>query len=213
MGNDPLSPKPLANTCLALALFLLPAGCAPSVSDTTSGQASGETDAAKKSDGRWPGMLDAAPQRADEHVWWLNFGEAVPVPVAIHPEGHLVALKTSCESVVYDLRSGKRLHSWLLPTTVLQFSRDGSRVLTKRKRDFAIWDAARFVETSRFAGDRLSWSERVEVDDLGRRPSGPLVAALSDYSNLVAISNHHASFDGDRPAALLLYTDDGASGP
>lgn len=108
---------------LVVTLFLSVGGCAPRQHATT-----GESDAL------WPRVLDDAPERTNKHVHWLEFGEVAPEPVAIHPEGHLVALQTHCETIVYDLRSGERLHAWLLPTTVVQFSRDGRRLLTKRIR-------------------------------------------------------------------------------
>ena len=123
--------------------------------------------------------------------------------------GHLAALRTSCETVVYDLRSGKRLHAWLLPTTVVQFSGEGQRLLTQRKTEFTLWDLTRFQAIHRF--EEPSASEDKDSAALRAATAGVrLPAALSPMGRLVAISNHRRLFAAGRPEALLVYSDRGA---
>ena len=158
----------------------------------------------------WPTVLEQDPPHRENHVHWLDFDSGVqPGVVAIHPRGHLAALRTSCETVVYDLRSGKRLHAWLLPTTVVQFSGEGQRLLTQRKTEFTLWDLTRFQAIHRF--EEPSASEDKDSAALRAATTGVrMPAALSPTGRLVAISNHRRLFAPGRPEALLVYSDRGA---
>ena len=135
--------------CVLIGLLLQSAGCQE---DRTSPPSSPEL--------VWPSLSDSSPKRSDLNVHWLDFDTQSPTPVAVHPEGHQVAVRTPCETIVYDLRSGLRRHSWADTTTVSQFSRDGRFLLTTKKGDVAVWDTETFVELQRFTGNPPAWNGR-----------------------------------------------------
>ena len=54
-------------------------------------------------------------------VRWLDFGESPPHPLAIDSSGRKVVVKTKCETIVYDLASGQKLHTWPQVAWACQF--------------------------------------------------------------------------------------------
>jgi hypothetical protein len=88
----------------------------------------------------WPAMLENAVEKDVPGVRWIPQHRQAPHPVAIHPDGRFVAVSSSCETIVYELRTGRHLHSWPQPTTVLQFSFDGKFLLTQRNSVIALFE-------------------------------------------------------------------------
>ncbi len=150
---------------------------------------------------QWPAMLENAVEQDLPGVRWLPLNRQAPQLAAIHPDGRLVAVSSSCETIVYDLRTGKQLHAWPLPTTVLQFSRDGKFLLTQRNSVIALWKIDGFKLLREYVGETPSWQ-------LAKHKSRP-TAAISENNAWIAVSNSEQMFDQAQPASVLLLNQDG----
>lgn len=129
---------------------------------------------------------------------WLDFRMAAPEPLAMHPDGRSVVVRGGCETIVYALESEKRRHAWTETFDSVDYSGDGSYLLTVRGDQVTVWDAETFAEVRSFAGRAPGWDE----PDYGAYTT---LAAVSADGAWVAIANRRGSFDSRLPAAVLVY--------
>lgn len=54
-------------------------------------------------------VTDAKPATPER---WLDVRMAAPEPRAVRPDGRQVVVTAGCETILYDLESGNRLHAW-----------------------------------------------------------------------------------------------------
>ena len=134
----------------------------------------------------------SAPER------WLDFTLATPNPAAVRPDGRRVVVKAGCETVLYDLESGTRLHAWTDRFSLVRFSGDGRFLLTVEGDEATVWDAETLGEVRRFTGRAPEWNEP-------NYRSFSSTVAVSYDGGQVAIANRRGSFHRGLPAAVLLY--------
>ncbi len=129
---------------------------------------------------------------------WLNFQMTAPTPMAIRFDGRRILVKAGCETVLYDLDSGMRLHVWTERFSTAHFSGNGRFLLTVQDDQIRVWDAESFHEVRRFAGRPPAWNEPDYQAD-------HTIAAISDDGGCVAIANRRSSFHRELPRAVLVY--------
>ncbi|MCX7428881.1 MAG: WD40 repeat domain-containing protein [Planctomycetia bacterium] len=121
-----------------------------------------------------------------------------PRPVAVRGDGGRVVVATGCETLVYDLESGDKLHAWADRFSSVQFSADGCFLLAVQRDDVTVWNAETFAEVRRFAAQPPEWNEP-------NHGSFPTIATVNDDASLVAIASRHGSLHRELPAAVLVY--------
>jgi WD40 repeat protein len=144
---------------------------------------------------------NAAPDEPTPDVRWLSFKSWTPTPLALDAAGRLVAVRTSCECIVYDLESGQERHRWNDGTLVAAFSRDGRFLVATGPNRVTLHDTAGFGERLRITGSLPDWSMQP-----WRKHDPPVI---SDDAELIAIPNERRSFDRGQPAGMLVYGRDG----
>ena len=140
-------------------------------------------------------VTDAKPATPER---WLDVRMAAPEPRAVRPDGRQVVVTAGCETILYDLESGNRLHAWTDRFVSACFSADGRFLLTVGDNEVAVWDAETCTEIRRFPGRAPAWNEP-------HYRSLATIAALSDDGSQLAIANRRGSFHRDMPAAVLVY--------
>ena len=94
---------------------------------------------------RWPEVLENVLEKPIPGVRWLDLGQHSLRAVAVQDDGRRAALESSCETILYDLSTGRQLHTWPEPTKFVQFSEGGKLLLTRRKNVFTVWDGQTFA--------------------------------------------------------------------
>ncbi len=147
------------------------------------------------------GWNAAARDDTTPDVRRLSFKTWPPMPLAVDAAGRLLAVRTSCECVVYDLETNAERHRWNDGTSVVQFSRDGRFLLATGRNRVTLCDTEDFGERVRITGNPPD----------GRTTSGSYRPrpAISDDTQLIAIPNDRRCFDRGEPAGMLLYDGDG----
>ncbi len=144
------------------------------------------------------GGVPSAPAVVTRPEEWLDFSMVTPRPVAIRPDGGSVVVNAGCEAILYDLETGKRLHSWNEKFSSVSFSRDGRFLAAVQLDNVSVWDTETLVEVRRFTGRPPAWNEP-------NYRSSVTIAALNDDGSLVAIANDRDSFHRELPPGVLLY--------
>ncbi len=130
---------------------------------------------------------------------WLEFNMLRSRPLAVAPDGQRVLVQAGCETVLYDLTSGKRLHGWIGRAGAARFSGDGRCLLMVRKRnDVVLWDVEQGVQRRRFTGRTAAWKAP-------RNDPPRALAAVNHDASQVAITNCGAAFDPELPQAILVH--------
>ncbi len=150
--------------------------------------------------------LDTARGGLSPAVRWLPTTMRWPDPLAIDSRGRLVAVKTSCECIVYDLEAGAERHRWNDGRRVVEFTPDGRFLLAVHPRHVSVWSTDGFVEQVRITRNKPEWN--AEVHRRGTWSDAPR-AAINDDATLIAVSNHHRLFDRNQPAGVLIHGRDG----
>ena len=65
---------------------------------------------------------------------------------AVRPDGRQVVVTAGCETILYDLESGNRLHAWTDRFVSACFAADGRFLLTVGDNEVAVWDAETCTE-------------------------------------------------------------------
>ena len=147
------------------------------------------------------GGLNAAAIEPTTDLRRLSFKSSKPTPLALDAAGRLVAVRTPCECIVYDLESGQERHRWNDGTLGVQFSGDGRFLVATGPNRVTLHDTTGFGERLRITGTLPDWSMQP-----WRNHDPPVI---SDDAELIAIPNERQSFDRGQPAGMLVYGRDG----
>ena len=129
---------------------------------------------------------------------WLDFQMTAPTPMAIRFDGRRILVETGCETVLYNLDSGMRLHTWTERFSMVRFSANGRFLLTVQNDQVRVWDAESCHEVRRFTGRPPAWNEPDYQAD-------HTIAAIDADGGRVAIANRRSSFHHELPRAVLVY--------
>lgn len=147
------------------------------------------------------GQHAAARDDVTPEVRWLSFKAWPSMPLVVDAAGRLLAVRTSCECVVYDLATHAERHRWNDGTSVVQFSRDGRFLLATGPNRVTLCDTEGFGERVRITGNPPDW--RTSSGAYRPRP------VISDDQQLIAIPNDRRSFDRGAPAGVRIHDGDG----
>ncbi|MCA9199546.1 MAG: hypothetical protein KDA87_18510, partial [Planctomycetales bacterium] len=200
---DHMQPSPVAHRCIIAVFLLWMSGC--------SDQPRPESPAPNiEPNSHWPQLLDGGPDLDETQVQWFDIRKQLgPRIVTLHPFGEMVVLTTNSETILYHLPSGKRWQSWFLPSTAVQFSGDGTKLLTRRKMDFAIWNLTPFQEVCHFPAKRQTLPHNADEARETAARSGQPVAAINYDGSRIVIFNDRQLFAPEHPTGLLIFSDQG----
>ena len=102
--------------------------------------------------------------------------------MTVRPDGRAVVVSAGCETILYDVQTGSKLHAWNERFSSASFSHDGRFLLTMQSDNVTVWDCETFAEAQLFIQQRPAWNEP------GYR-SYTSGAALSHDGTHVAIAN------------------------